>query len=177
VKHVSSILLFSALAALLYINVGDLARISVGLIGAKLEASEKLKVAGNLQQLTISLKEISSGDAFVMGKNEMRYHGKLYDIASRAQDDQNLYLQVISDETEEGLLSDLKEHVDQWFNLPQKNTGKKNTIKRSDLLKDFIPSENLALLVTMPSVNLYSTSTNAQESPFIPVIKSPPRLG
>jgi hypothetical protein len=177
VKRLSPILLFTALAAILYINIGDLARISIGLANAKMDAKEKLNVSGNLQQLVITLKDIASGKAIFTEKNEVRYHGHLYDIANQKQDGDNVYLQVVQDEKEEGLLSDLKEHVESWFNSPQKNTDKKPTLKHTDLLKDFIPSSKMALSCTRPFIYLFPAASIAPASLSVQVIKCPPKLG
>ena len=173
-KRISTILLFLALATLLYVNVGEIARISMGLADAKRVASQNHQAT---LQLTISSKDIRSGAAYFPEKNELRYHGRLYDISARQQKGDNLYLQVIPDEKEEGLLSELKDQVDQWLNAPQKAADGKTQVKHFDLLKDFVISEKLTVLIMDPSVCLYPATASPLTPPSIPVAKTPPKLG
>ena len=173
-KRISHISLFLALVALVYINLGDLARIEMGLADAKMEATKTIG-GKHLTTLNISPNDFANGDAAYVGASEIRYLGHLYDIATREKIGNVLHLTVAADEKEDGLLGELKEHVEQLMNTPAKSTNNKPSLKHADLLKDFIPANKLALSFESYSVILHTHLAVPTLSLVMPVAGNPPQ--
>ena len=175
VKIFSTLFLFAALITMLYVNIGQVGGAYVGINKAKTEASGRLHTE-RLSTLTISSSDISSGRASFNAKNEITYNGKLYDIATQTKQGDNIILKVLRDEKEEGLLSDLKDMVDGWFNGPQKDS-KQPSFKQVVIIKDYIPAHKLnfsfnSIMKELPS----SSFSYPSEAPLLAVLKSPPKF-
>jgi hypothetical protein len=175
VKIFSTLFLFAALVAMLYINIGQMGGLYIGISDAKVEAAGRLG-SERLSILTISGADLSSGRASFNAKNELIYNGKLYDIASRINEGGNITLKVLHDEKEEGLLSDLKEVVEGWFSGSQRDT-KQPSLKQVVIIKDFMPAckftfNHNSTMKVLPLGNYLCSA----ETPLLAVLKSPPQF-
>jgi hypothetical protein len=82
---------------------------------------------------------------------------------------------VFHDEQEEGLLSELKEQVEQWLNVATNNSTNKPTLKHQDIIKDFIPSHKLAVTISSQNHSYASLAMLLPQSPTQLVITGPPK--
>ena len=173
---ISTLFLFIALAAMLYLNVGQVSGLYVSINEAKNEASSKLNDK-DLPTLTIANTEFTSGRAVYLNSKEIRYNGSLYDIASSTNDGANVIFKVLHDEKEEGLLSRLKETVERWGDNAGSN-GKHPISKHSFVIKDFMPADRYTFNANSSLIQIFAISySHATASPLLAVIKSPPKLG
>ena len=175
VRVISTILLFAALMAMLYGSIGQVGGVYVSINNAKDQAVTRLHEE-KLSTLTISGSDLSSGRAHFTAKNEILYNGKLYDIASQTKEGGNITLQVLRDEKEESLLSDLKDIVDGWINGTQKDS-KHPLLKQLVIIKDFMPASKFIFNCTTIMKELPSGSLSYHtEAPLLAVLKSPPQF-
>lgn len=160
---------------MLYVNIGQVGGVYVGINEAKTEAVARLTTE-RLSSITITDADLSSSRASFTGKNEVIYNGNLYDIASQNRQGDNIILHVLRDNKEEGLMSNLKEVIDGWVANPQKDT-KHPSLKQLVILKDYIPAHKFnfsfnSTIKELPSGN-YSYPL---EAPLLSVLKSPPKF-
>ena len=178
VKSVSVYFLLVALAAMTYLNIGQVAQVSVGIEAAKQEAQRNIQSTRGVVDLTITSEDFSTGKAKYTGKNEIIISGKLYDIVSQKQDGNAISLKVKGDEKEEGLMSDLKNMVDGWFGTQPQGSHKQPLAKQIDLIKDFIPASKFTFLCNNTLAKAPCISNSFLTSPpLLSVLKSPPQLG
>ena len=176
VKLISTLFLFTALAAMLYLNVGQVGELYMSIKEAKNEAASKLNDK-NLATLTISDSEFKSGKAVYLNHKEIRYNGNLYDIASATRGGGKVTFKVLHDEKEEGLLAKLKETIERWGDNAGSN-GKHPISKHSFVIKDFMPASKFTFNASSSLIQIFPISYSpATASPLLAVIKSPPKLG
>jgi hypothetical protein len=173
VKLFSTLSLLAALAIMLYMSVGQVGGVYAEISVAKTEAAARI-INERLSTLTISKADLASGKAHYNGKSEIVYNGNLYDIASSIQQGDKTIIKVLRDEKEEGLLSDLKEIIEEWANIPQSN-GKQPLVKQL-LTQDFMPVAEFSFISVCPMAEV-STVTKAciYQSPVSGILKSPPQ--
>lgn len=167
--------MFTAVVALLYINIGNMARLSVGVAAAKHEAQEKLANDASHLTLTITQQQIDLGEAAFINNHELKWKGERYDIASLLHSGNTYTLKVVHDEKEEGLLSELREEVEQWFNTTTDKAPSKPTVKHQDILKDFIPSRKMVFTLSSSAHSYAYMAVHTPQSPMQLVIKGPPK--
>ncbi len=161
---------------MLYLNVGQVGGLYMSINEAKNEAAEKLN-DGHLATLTISDAEFKSGKAVYLNSKEIRYNGKLYDIACTTKEGSNVILKVQHDEKEEGLLSMLQETIEHWGENTG-NTPKHPSLKHSIVIKDFMPASAFTLHAHSTFTQIFPIHySRVSASPLLAVIKSPPKLG
>jgi hypothetical protein len=174
-KIASTLFLFTALVAMLYLNVGQAGELYMGINEAKSEATERLNHEA-LTILTINDADFASGKAAYINDHEIRYDGHLYDIAATARQGNKVTLQVLHDEKEEGFLSELKEVIEHWGN----NTGnnpKQPVAKHIPIIKDYIPASQYTFNSDCTFIFLLlGNYIFPSKSPLIAVLKSPPKL-
>ena len=165
-----------ALAAMLYLNVGQVGGLYVNINEAKSEAAQRINDK-DLATLTISDAEFASGKASYLNDNEFRYNGNLYDVSTSVRNGDKVTFKVLHDEKEEGLLSKLKETVEHWGDN-MGNTSKHPSAKHTLVVKDFMPAAKFTFSANSTLNEMLSLSySQAPASPLLTVLKSPPKLG
>jgi hypothetical protein len=175
VKITSTIFLLLAMVSMLYMTIGQMGGVYLGISEAKTEATERIR-SEHLTSLTISEADFRSGKVSYIGQNEIRYDGSLYEIASATTHNGITTIKAFHDEKEEGLISGLKDIVDGWVNASPKNT-KHHSVKQIVIIKDFVPSRKFTF--TFGNINsLVSFADRAYSigSPLLSVLKSPPKF-
>ena len=165
-----------ALAAMLYLNVGQVGELYMNINEAKSEAAERINDR-DLATLTISDAEFASGTALYLNDNELRYNGNLYDVSTSVRHGDKVTLKVLHDEKEEGLVANLKETIEHWGDNVGNNSKHPNT-KHIVVTKDFMPSARYTFNASSSLIQIFSVNySHASSSPLLAVLKSPPKLG
>lgn len=174
VKITRVLALFISLLVMLYISVGQMGGVYIGINEAQKEARNASKEY--LSTLTITAADLSSGRASFTGKNEILYNGNLYDIAKMNRQADKWILKVFHDEKEEGLLANLKDIVESWTNVPMHN-GKHPAAKQMVIIKDYIPAAKISFCFNPILQQVFSVNySHPSEAPLLSVLKSPPQF-
>lgn len=144
---------------MLYMSTGQIMVSAIDITEAKQEAAEGLSRT-KLTQIIITRHDLSTGKASMIGKNEIRYDGKLYDIATQTKEGSNIILGVKWDEKEEGLIGELTEHIENLFdNLPTNSKAPKHLLKSFE--KDYFSTGKTRLSFVSENKMIRANSTNA----------------
>jgi hypothetical protein len=174
VKYISIPILLIAFAAMLYMSTGQVMVSAIDIAEAQQEAVARIS-SSKLTQVIITANDLSTGKAVMIGKHEISYDGKLYDIASQTKEGNNTVLMVKWDEKEEGLISELAEHIENLFdNLPVNGKSTKHLLKNID--KDYFLSHRttMSFLNESKTIEANSASAFAPYSSVSIEIHSPP---
>ena len=176
-KFVSASFLLIALISLFYMNIGQLGTIYINIGEARSEASEKVRAGSHSQTLQFSLKDISEGKAAFINSGEIRYEGRLYDIASTQKAGGTYLLKVVSDDKESGLISQMKEAIDGLFADHKSASSKHHPVRSLTLIQDFIPVDRYSGHFSTCSSGTFVFSVfRSPRSPFLSMINRPPEV-
>lgn len=114
---------------MLYMGTGQMMVSAIDIDEVRQEASN-ISLSDKLNELVVSPADLTSGKAVWVGENEIRYDGRLYDVAGRSVSADKTILKVKWDGKEESLISELGEHIENMLdNLPVHNKSTKHVIK------------------------------------------------
>ena len=109
--------------------------------------------------------------------DEMKYLGKMYDIASsETKDDGFVYFKCIADTKEEELSSDLAQNMldNSSPALDRSSANKPLKISLSKLIRDYLPADKAIVCTAQPFILLFQKYTAGQIQACISEIPSPP---
>ncbi len=160
-----------------YLNIGQIAMVSADLTSIHGIVQRENHTSASLSVITVTPDDFATGYARYTDKEEINVNGRLYDIADKQKDGDNVKLTVSYDEKEEGLIADLKNIFESWFGTQGGDSTKQPLVKQLELFKDFIPTAQLSFnLASKITKHTISTAFVFIESPAIAVLKSPPQL-